>query len=65
MLMAASAIFFLSTRMGDLLGSFAYERTGGFATCVGLTTLSTALILVVLRHVPRDLTNYGDASGSG
>ena len=48
MLMAASSVYFVATRFGDVLGSYVYDHTGGFGACVVLTTACYGLILPVL-----------------
>ena len=55
MLMAASTVYFISTRLGDVLGSGLFDRFGGFYACVILTTIFYSLILFVLRLVSHDV----------
>ena len=52
-MMASSAIYFLSTRSGDVLGSYLYEISGGFEICIVLMTATYASIVVILFFVPR------------
>ena len=60
MLMAASSLYFIATRFGDVLGSYVYNHTGGFTACVVLTTICYGLILPVLRWIPSDLIATSD-----
>ena len=41
-MMASSAIYFLSTRSGDVLGSYLYGISGGFGICIVLMTATSS-----------------------
>ncbi len=60
MLMAASSMYFISTRFGDLLGSYVYDHTSGFGVCVLLTTLCYVFIFPVLRWIAPELVATTD-----
>jgi len=51
-IMMADTGYFIAVKFGDLFGAWLYER-GGFALATWVTTGVYALILVVLRFVPR------------
>lgn len=59
-IMMADTGYFIAVKFGDLFGAWLYER-GGFSLAVWVTTAVYALILVVLRFVPRTLAD--DAEG--
>ena len=59
-LMLSGGLYYVSTRVGDLLGTWLYERSGDFTICVILITLVYALILPVLLLTPRDIVNTTD-----
>ena len=59
MLMLAGALYYVADRFGDVIGIALYAH-GGFAACVTLITLVYALILLVLRFVPANLTAHAD-----
>lgn len=52
--------YYFSSRAGDLLGTWIYDKHGGFIPTVILTTLVYALILPVLLLVPKRLTATRD-----
>ncbi|MHB8381804.1 MAG: MFS transporter [Candidatus Binataceae bacterium] len=54
--MLATSAFAIASSSGNLLGSWIYAA-GGFASAVVITTLSTALIVPVLRWVPASVTS--------
>jgi len=60
MLMMAGSLFFMVTRFGDILGTFLYDRYGGFSVCVVAITLVYALILPSLLLVPKNLIATSD-----
>ncbi|HEV2169528.1 MAG TPA: MFS transporter [Candidatus Binatus sp.] len=59
MMLAQTSAFALAGSTGNVLGSWIYSR-GGFASAVTITTLATALIVPVLRWVPKELTATHD-----
>ncbi|MBV8850147.1 MAG: MFS transporter [Methylobacteriaceae bacterium] len=59
-LMMSGGLYYVSSRFGDVLGTHLYEMRGGFYLCAVLTTLCYALILAVLRLVPRDYVDSPD-----
>ena len=60
MLMMSSSLFFMVTRFGDILGTFLYDRYGGFSACVAAITFVYALILPALWLVPNALVSTSD-----
>ena len=52
--------YYFSSRAGDLLGTWIYDKHGGFIPTVILTNLVYALILPVLLLVPKRLTATRD-----
>jgi len=52
--MLATATYFIALRIGDVFGSWLYAQ-GGFDLAVWTTTGMYALILIVLRFVPREV----------
>ena len=54
-LMMSGALYFISARFGDVLGTILYDRYGGFTVCVIAITVVYALILPVLLLVPKRL----------
>jgi hypothetical protein len=52
--------FFFSGRAGDLLGTWIYDKHGGFIPTVIVTIIVYALILPVLLLVPKRLTATKD-----
>ena len=54
-LMMSSALFFIASRFGDVLGTLLYEYYGGFGVCVIAITVVYALILPALLLVPKHL----------
>jgi hypothetical protein len=59
-LMLSATLSAASATFGDLLGTWLYERSGGFTVCVIATTAVYALILPALLLVPRHLTATSD-----
>jgi hypothetical protein len=59
-LMASNALYYLVTRLGDILGTYLYDRFHGFGVCVIAITIVYALILPALWLVPRRLTATAD-----
>jgi MFS family permease len=59
-LMMSGGLYYISSRFGDVLGTHLYESQGGFYACVVLTTLCYALILPMLRLVPREYVDPAD-----
>ena len=60
MLMAATGLYTIDVRFGDLLGTTLYDRFGTFTVCVIAITVVYALILPVLLLVPKHLTATAD-----
>ena len=60
MMMLFLAFYYLSVRFGDLLGTWIYDRHGGFIPAVAVTIIIYALILPVILLVPRRLTATKD-----
>jgi hypothetical protein len=54
------AFYYFSVRAGDLLGTWIYDKHGGFIPTVVVTIIVYALILPVILLVPRRLTNTKD-----
>ncbi len=59
-LMLSGGLYYVSTRIGDLLGTWLYEKQGDFTVCVALITLVYAAILPVLLLVPKELVDTTD-----
>ncbi len=59
-LMMSSALFFVASRFGDVLGTLLYDDYGGFGVCVIAITVVYALILPVLLLVPKHLIATAD-----
>jgi hypothetical protein len=59
-LMMSGSLFFIISRLGDLLGTNLYDHYGGFAICVVAITLVYALILPTLLLVPKQLIATAD-----
>jgi hypothetical protein len=58
-MMVASSVYFVSLRSSDLVGSYLYDRYGGFSICVAATISVYALILPVQGLLdPRILVNH-------
>jgi hypothetical protein len=55
MIMMSSGIYFLSTRVGDIVGTYLYDRFGSFAACVVMMISTYALIPFVLMVVPKEV----------
>ena len=56
------ALFWISTRVGDLWGADLYQHHGGFNTALWATIAVYAAILPVVAFVPRRITAGHDAS---
>jgi Na+/melibiose symporter-like transporter len=61
-LMLSGALYYVGGRFGDVLGTWMYDRYGGFVTCVVAVTIVYALILPAILLVPRDLMARPDGS---
>jgi len=59
-LMLSTALLNIAQRVGDVLGAWLYEKSGGFITCVIAVTVVYALILPCLLFVRRDITDTAD-----
>ena len=60
MMMLFDAFYFFSVRAGDLLGTWIYDKHGGFMPTVVVTIVVYVLILPVILLVPRRLTATKD-----
>ncbi|MBL8701703.1 MAG: MFS transporter [Alphaproteobacteria bacterium] len=63
-LMLSGSAYFMSVRLGDVLGTILYDHFGGFGICVAAITFAYALILPVLLLVPRDLIATPDGKSA-
>ena len=59
-LMLSTALLNIAQRVGDVLGAYLYERSGGFMTCVIAVTVVYILILPALLLVKRDVADSAD-----
>jgi len=59
-IMASNALYYLVTRLGDILGTYLYDRFHGFGVCVIAITAVYAMILPALWLVPKRLTATAD-----
>jgi hypothetical protein len=55
MIMMSGGIYFLSTRVGDIVGTYLYDRFDSFESCVVMMMSTYALIPLVLMVVPKDV----------
>jgi MFS family permease len=62
MMMLFLALYWISTRVGDLWGADLYQHHGGFNTALWATIAVYAAILPVVAFVPRRITAGHDAS---
>jgi MFS family permease len=60
MMMLFLAFYYFSVRAGDLLGTWIYDKHGGFIPTVVVTIIVYALILPVILLVPKGLTSTKD-----
>ena len=60
MMMLFIAFYYFSMRAGDLLGTWIYDKHGGFIPTVLVTIIVYALILPVILMVPKRLTSTKD-----
>ena len=60
MLMMSYSLYFGAVRFGDVLGTYLYDRYGGFTVCVVAITAVYALILPALLLVPKHLVATAD-----
>jgi predicted MFS family arabinose efflux permease len=60
MMMLFYALYYLSIRVGDLVGAWIYDKHGGFTPAVVGTIIVYALILPVILLVPKHLTATKD-----
>jgi len=58
--MMSTALYWLVSRLGDLLGTVLYQKFGGFTICVIAITVVYAMILPTLLLVPRRLLATAD-----
>lgn len=54
------ALFYISQRFGDVLGTDLYDRFGDFKVCVIAITVVYALMIPILFLVPRRITDWKD-----
>ena len=54
------ALFYISQRFGDVLGTDLYDRFGDFKVCVIAITVVYALMIPILFLVPRQITDWKD-----
>ena len=54
------ASYYFSVRFGDLLGTWIYDKHGGFIPAVIVTVIVYVLILPVILLVPKRLTTTKD-----
>ena len=59
-LMMSGGLLFISSRFGDVLGTYLYDSYGGFEICVVAITLVYALILPTILLVPNRLIASSD-----
>ena len=50
--MMAGGLYFVSTRLGDIVGNQLYDSFGNFTVCVGLMMATSACILLILKGLP-------------
>jgi len=60
MLMLTTALYWIVTRLGDLLGTYLYAHFGGFGVCVIAITVVYASILPAIMLVPKRLLATAD-----
>ena len=58
--MMSGGLLFISSRFGDVLGTYLYDSYGGFEICVVAITLVYALILPTIFLVPNRLIANSD-----
>jgi hypothetical protein len=63
-LMTSSALFFMASRFGDVLGTHLYDYYGGFGVCVIAITVIYAMILPALLLVPKYLIATADGQAA-
>jgi hypothetical protein len=59
-IMASNALYYLVSRLGDILGTYLYDRFHGFSVCAIAITVVYAMILPALWLVPKRLTATAD-----
>ncbi|HEY2710230.1 MAG TPA: MFS transporter [Caulobacteraceae bacterium] len=59
-LMASNALYYLVSRLGDILGTYLYDKFHGFLVCAVAITVVYALIVPALWLVPKRLTATAD-----
>jgi Major Facilitator Superfamily len=65
MMMMSGGLYFVSTRIGDVVGTFLYDRVGGFTACVLLMTATYTMIPFVLFLIPNEvLASEDNQSGA-
>ena len=64
MMMLFIACYYISTRFGDVFGTWLYDQHGGFVTATVATIIVYALILPVLLLVPGRLTATADGQAA-
>ncbi len=64
-LMMSWGLYWVSTRFGDVLGTRLYDHYGNFTVCVIAITVVYALIVPLLRLVPKGLVATADGGMAG
>ncbi|HEY3800750.1 MAG TPA: MFS transporter [Caulobacteraceae bacterium] len=59
-LMMSTGLYYIASRPGDILGTWLYEKFGGFTICVIAITVVYALIVPTLLLVPKRLISTPD-----
>ena len=60
MMMFLITMYAFAYRLGDLWGAYLYDKQGGFATAVVVTTIAYVLIAPLLLFVPKQLISSSD-----
>jgi hypothetical protein len=54
-LMMAGGLYYIATRLGDVVGAYLYDWSGDFTVCVALMTVMYSSILIILRGSASDV----------
>jgi hypothetical protein len=65
MVMMSGGLYFVSTRLGDVIGTYLYDLFGGFGTCVLLMTVTYSFIPFVLLTIPKEVLGSENEARSG
>jgi hypothetical protein len=65
MVMMSGGLYFVSTRFGDVIGTYLYDLFGGFGTCVLLMTITYAFIPFILLLIPKEVLGSENEARSG